>query len=173
MKVLSIRQPWAWLIVSGYKDVENRTWSMHHRGPLLIHAAKGMTDDELTNAAHFVSGNFGIRLPREMDLPRGGIVGVVEALRCVQCPIERPYHLSGWHEEGRFGLYLAHAASLPFHQCKGQLGFFTLDTPMCTDCDDTGTVKHEFLTSRASVGEPCPCALGRWLKTRGERRSDA
>ena len=26
MKALSIRQPWAWLIVNGYKDVENRTW---------------------------------------------------------------------------------------------------------------------------------------------------
>lgn len=28
MKALSIRQPWAWLIVNGYKDVENRTWPL-------------------------------------------------------------------------------------------------------------------------------------------------
>ena len=27
MRVISIRQPWAWLIVNGYKDVENRTWA--------------------------------------------------------------------------------------------------------------------------------------------------
>ena len=37
MKAISIRQPWAWLIVHGYQDVENRTWSTKHRGPILIH----------------------------------------------------------------------------------------------------------------------------------------
>jgi hypothetical protein len=29
---LSVRQPWAWLIVNGYKDVENRSWTTHYRG---------------------------------------------------------------------------------------------------------------------------------------------
>ena len=29
---LSIQQPWAWFIVNGYKDVENRTWSTKFRG---------------------------------------------------------------------------------------------------------------------------------------------
>lgn len=28
--VLTIRQPWAWAIVSGGKDVENRTWATAH-----------------------------------------------------------------------------------------------------------------------------------------------
>jgi len=40
MKAILIRQPWAWLIVHGYKDVENRTWSTKYRGPILIHAGK-------------------------------------------------------------------------------------------------------------------------------------
>jgi hypothetical protein len=26
MKVLVVRQPWAWLIVNGFKDIENRSW---------------------------------------------------------------------------------------------------------------------------------------------------
>lgn len=26
MAALSIRQPWAWLVVQGYKDIENRDW---------------------------------------------------------------------------------------------------------------------------------------------------
>ncbi len=26
MKALSIKQPWAWLICAGYKDIENRSW---------------------------------------------------------------------------------------------------------------------------------------------------
>ena len=28
MKALSIKQPWAWLICAGYKDVENRNWKI-------------------------------------------------------------------------------------------------------------------------------------------------
>jgi len=41
---LSVRQPWAWLIVNGHKDVENRTWSTQHRGDILIHASAGRLD---------------------------------------------------------------------------------------------------------------------------------
>jgi len=32
MKALSIRQPYAWLIIHGYKDIENRTWGTRVRG---------------------------------------------------------------------------------------------------------------------------------------------
>ncbi len=42
MKALSIRQPWAWLIVNGYKDVENRTWdcprTFHPPERIYVHA---------------------------------------------------------------------------------------------------------------------------------------
>jgi hypothetical protein len=44
MKELSIRQPWAWLIIAGHKDVENRSWTTTYRGPLLIHAARRPDD---------------------------------------------------------------------------------------------------------------------------------
>ena len=37
--VLSVRQPWAGLIVKGIKAIENRTWRTHYRGDLLIHAS--------------------------------------------------------------------------------------------------------------------------------------
>lgn len=40
MKALTICQPWAHLIVTGEKRVENREWSTKYRGPLLIHAGK-------------------------------------------------------------------------------------------------------------------------------------
>ena len=33
MKILSVRQPWAWLIVAGHKDIENRKWRTSYRGP--------------------------------------------------------------------------------------------------------------------------------------------
>lgn len=35
--VLTIRQPWEWAIEHG-KPVENRSWEMKYRGPLLLHA---------------------------------------------------------------------------------------------------------------------------------------
>ena len=39
-KCLSVRQPWASLILSGKKTVEVRTWSTKYRGPLVICASK-------------------------------------------------------------------------------------------------------------------------------------
>jgi hypothetical protein len=39
-RVLTIRQPWAHLIIEGIKPVENRSWSTSYRGLILIHAAQ-------------------------------------------------------------------------------------------------------------------------------------
>lgn len=38
-RALSICQPWAWLVASGYKTIENRTWANSYRGPVVIHAS--------------------------------------------------------------------------------------------------------------------------------------
>ena len=46
MKALTIKQPWAWLIAHGYKNVENRTWRTNYRGNLLIHVSKSCSDLE-------------------------------------------------------------------------------------------------------------------------------
>lgn len=39
MKTLSVRESWAYYIVAGLKDIENRTWRTDYRGPLLVHAS--------------------------------------------------------------------------------------------------------------------------------------
>ena len=39
MKTLSVRESWAYYIVAGLKDVENRMWRTEYRGPLLIHVS--------------------------------------------------------------------------------------------------------------------------------------
>jgi hypothetical protein len=39
-KVLSVRQPWAELIIAGIKPVENRNWRVEYRGTILIHASQ-------------------------------------------------------------------------------------------------------------------------------------
>ena len=46
LRVLTVRQPWAWAIIHGGKDVENRTRNIAgaYRGPVAIHA--GLAVDE-------------------------------------------------------------------------------------------------------------------------------
>lgn len=39
VKVLSVKNPYAYLIIQGGKDVENRTWTTDYRGRLYIHVS--------------------------------------------------------------------------------------------------------------------------------------
>jgi hypothetical protein len=56
MKALSIQQPWAGLIITGWKDCENRTWTTKYRGPLAICASKIMYEDAVSAATKIVRG---------------------------------------------------------------------------------------------------------------------
>lgn len=47
MKVLTIRQPWASLIIEGYKMFEFRSWKTNYRGEILIHAGQGVDRDAM------------------------------------------------------------------------------------------------------------------------------
>lgn len=96
MKALSIRQPWAWAIVNAGKRVENRTWETRYRGPILIHAAKGVTKREYEQFASFWQ-NFPRRplqsypRPPSFDaLQRGGIVARAEVIGCISISREIP-----------------------------------------------------------------------------------
>jgi len=135
MKALSIRQPWASLIVLGLKDIENRTWATRQRGTVLVHASKGMTREEHEDAIEFAveairadpryAGGTKTRTLRELgfafdDLPRGGIVGQVDIVDCVS------HSASPWYM-GAVGFVLANAMPLPFRPLKGALGFFEVE----------------------------------------------
>ena len=43
MKALSLVRPWSQLVLHAGKDIENRTWSTKHRGPLLVHGSNQRT----------------------------------------------------------------------------------------------------------------------------------
>jgi hypothetical protein len=117
LRALSIRQPWAWLVVNGYKDIENRSWRTSHRGPLLIHASQNRSLLPPQNLAA-LEKKYHVRLPRDFDL--GGIIGVVEVVGCVKT------HPSKWKFRGSWGWVLKNARRLPFRKCKGAVGFFRL-----------------------------------------------
>ena len=123
MKALSIRQPWAWLILNAGKDIENRDWRTAQRGRVLVHAAKGMTLAEYRNGidtlAEAKMSNRADRvvLPLPEELERGGIVGSVEIVDCVH------RSASPWFF-GEYGFVLANPQHLPFRPYRGSLGFF-------------------------------------------------
>ena len=74
MRALTVRQPWAWAIIHGGKDVENRTRNLAgaHRGPIAIHAGKTWA----AGAVEWMLTALGIRVPA--CLASGAIIGVVE-----------------------------------------------------------------------------------------------
>jgi hypothetical protein len=109
VKIISVRQPWATLIVSGFKDVENRTWPTRYRGPVLLHASQ-RTDDI---SEEEIERRFGVRL--DCELPLGGIVGITEIAECV-----RP-HPSKWYAPAHYAFVLANSRPLPFVPWKGAL----------------------------------------------------
>lgn len=73
MKVLSIRQPWATLIVEGYKDFEFRNWKTNFRGKFLIHASKGVEPENMDRFRHL-----------NLEYPTGCIIGSAEITDCIK-----------------------------------------------------------------------------------------
>lgn len=124
-RALSIRQPWAWAIMTLGKDIENRSWETLRRGPICLHVGKGMTwteevgfFEELDRIAP--EGKWGrqARLDAfyEND-QRGGIIGIADIVDCVR------ESRSPWFA-GPFGIVLANVRPVPFIPCKGRLSFF-------------------------------------------------
>lgn len=130
MIALSIRQPWAWLIVNGFKDIENRDWPTRYRGRFLVHAGKTLTKKDYDAAREFVRNTslFGsLSLPGIEALERGGVVGEATLVDCVT---EHPSPwFTGWANGNAlgivsYGFVLANARPLPFMPYKGRLKFF-------------------------------------------------
>ena len=88
MKTLTVKQPWASLIVEGIKDIENRTWKTNFRGRMLIHAsAKPDYDIRNTNniSIYNVLRENEYLFDDDIDAfcAVGAIIGSVEIVDCV------------------------------------------------------------------------------------------
>lgn len=128
---LSIRQPWAWLIVNGLKDIENRDWPTRVTGDVLIHAGKAWGPDERETHEEVRAGLNPVD-GRELappvafaDVPAvpdlGGFVGIARIAGCVAGSDSR------WFV-GNYGFMIRDAAPLPFVASKGQLGLYAPST---------------------------------------------
>jgi hypothetical protein len=158
VKALSIRQPWAWAILHAGKRLENRDWKgCAYRGPILIHASKGVgtleefgsavddvldrvpDEDEAAFLAMFDEARGRVRPGR---IERGGIVGraridgVIASARDLDTYGEPRAQF--WREEqhlwyaGGFALVLADVEALPFVPWKGELGLFEVPDDYAT-----------------------------------------
>jgi hypothetical protein len=111
---LSVQQPWPWLIVDGFKPVENRDWPTRVRRVIGIHAGKKFD----VAGYEWIRSEFPrITMPTPHMFDLGGIVG---RARIVDCDEE---HASPWFV-GRYGFVLSDPEPLPFRACRGELGFF-------------------------------------------------
>jgi hypothetical protein len=131
MKAISLLQPWATLIMLGYKQFETRSWATKHRGPLAIAASAGKKGREAcapgTDLAVLLA-NHGLTFD---DLPRGAILGV--------CQVESMHKMDktwdlvlgevelacGDYTNGRYAWALANvqAFATPI-DCKGKLSLW-------------------------------------------------
>lgn len=124
MKALSIRQPWAWLIVHGGKDIENRSWHTKFRGRFLVHASQGMTSNEFTQVLLYCAER-GLPMPDRDEMQRGGIIGSVELVDSLDTS-SSPWYM------GQKGFLLRDPKPLLFTPCKGRLGFFEVPDELVT-----------------------------------------
>lgn len=144
MKALSIRQPWASLIIKGalvfksvdigggssrvefaglvFKDIENRDWRTDFRGRIYVHAPT--KEDDFLETMKWLGEHIGLApfscmlLSSKEYSPRECIIGEVDVVDCVSESKSR------WFV-GKYGFVLANpkAYEIPI-KCKGKLGFF-------------------------------------------------
>lgn len=109
MKAISIRQPYAYLIVNGNKDIENRNWKTKQRGRVLVHASKQIDEEAVKR--------YGLE---EMYFNTGCIIGSVEIADCVTESESR------WFT-GKYGFVLKNPEKITPFKYKGQLNFFNVE----------------------------------------------
>jgi hypothetical protein len=127
---LSVRQPWAALLVAGRKTVEVRTWPTSVRGPVLIHAGKiadkrpdgwrWVDTPELSTAAELL----------------GGVVGLADLVECLAYrsaeafAADQPRHRNAadWFKPPvLYGFRFENARPVRFLPFKGNTFFFKVE----------------------------------------------
>lgn len=72
MKALTIKQPWASLIVNEYKKYEFRSWKTNYRGKVLIHAGLSKENDIINKVQSY-----------NLEYINGAIIGEADIVDCI------------------------------------------------------------------------------------------
>ena len=126
---LSLKQPWAALVVTGKKTVEIRKWATAIRRRVYIHAAR-IPDDRPEGWA-LVSDDL-----QSLAQLSGGILGAAELFAChsyrtpagFAADAPRHFNAPDWFVPPRmYGFAFRGATVVPFVPYKGNVRFFTVD----------------------------------------------
>jgi hypothetical protein len=115
MKALSLKQPWAELIVSGKKIIETRKWKTKFRGEFYIYSSK------IFNKYH--CEEFGIKNPTT-----GALIGKAELVDVKEYKNEQEfkedYNKHFAKNFVKYGYILKNIKRIKPIPCKGRLNFF-------------------------------------------------
>lgn len=127
---ISIKQPWAALLVAGVKTVEVRTWATRVRGPVLIHASKGVDPRpdgwKLLNTPEL----------QTLSSYRGGIIGRAVLTACARYRTAEAFAAAvaahrnnpDWFvASGLYGFVFQNPTQIAYTACPGRTLFFAVE----------------------------------------------
>lgn len=159
--VLCVQQPWAGLIVLGFKDIENRTWkagAKYYGQEILIHASKQVDRSEVGKGCSVMANALRLATLAAWDSNKYGSFdlcrkqthacflsrvkenehvfecgGVVGSAVLDGCTFAHP---SGWAVQHPKMVHweFKQAKVLPFHPMPGRLGIFQGEYPIAELC---------------------------------------
>ncbi|MBX4196194.1 ASCH domain-containing protein [Candidatus Pacearchaeota archaeon] len=116
MKALSLKQPFAELVVSGKKTIELRKWNTRFRGEFLIHASQNVDQEAMEK--------FGFdTLPTGCIVGKATLVDVKKYNNDKEFENDKDKHCAS-KEWGLHGFVLENAGRIPPVYCKGKLNFW-------------------------------------------------
>lgn len=126
---LSIKQPWAALVVAGFKTIEIRKWATSIRGRIFVHAAS--IPDRRPEGWAAISEEL---MPLAQTV--GGVIGAVDLLSCIgyrtaakfKLDVQKHLNDPSWFEGPQmYGFQFGSPAVVPFLPYKGNVRFFKVE----------------------------------------------
>ena len=132
---ITIRQPWAALIVSGHKDIENRDWRLPDKFrncTVLIHSSAKLAFDPHTAQLEMVARGWPMEILHPTTLC-GCIIGAVQFTGCLASSADNAP--SAWADQGsKFWWMIGKVLPLPTTPAIGKLKFWQFDYPHRVSC---------------------------------------
>lgn len=124
MKVLSIKEPWASLIMNGTKKIETRSWKTKYRGEIYIHAS--LSKAKITKPEVY-------ELIKDINFKCGYIICKCNLVDCIYMTDEYvndmktnhyEEYICGHYEVGRYAWIVEDVKVIEPIEAKGKLGLW-------------------------------------------------
>lgn len=140
MRVLTVRQPWAYAITHLGKSPENRSTLWSYRGPVAIHAAAAFDLGALdhpeirTRLSHVAATGFGVPMAWDVPMHTSAVLGVGQLIGAHPCE-DGCCPGNGWADRAaRVHVVIRDVVPIdPIHNVKGRLGLWHPDPGLLTE----------------------------------------